>query len=221
MKMLVRFTTLLRLSLLIAGLLFCWFQPALQAVRAAGQSPADGIAPLFPVVEHGKWGYIDKTGRIVIPLQYHFAYRFSEGLAWVEPWPERFMLIDRTGKKADMTKIYSYALPFSEGLALVVVPGERGPGYIDATGRMIVARDDSRKDANSFREGLAPVKEGGKWGYIEKTGKMVISPQFPECGQFVEGLAAVKVGKNGATLTKPARWLSQLNTTWLMFSPKV
>ena len=66
--------------------------------------------------------------------------------------------------------------------------------YIDASGRMIVAQDDSRKGANSFREGLALVKEGGKWGYIEKTGKMVISPQFSECGQFVEGLAAVKVG---------------------------
>jgi len=64
MRLLVRFTILLRLSLLIAGLLSYWPQHALRAVRAAGQSPADDIGPLIPVVEHGKWGYIDKPARL-------------------------------------------------------------------------------------------------------------------------------------------------------------
>src|ERR1700758_2078698 len=48
---------------------------------AAPQSPTNDVGPLFPVVAHGKWGYIDKSGKIVIPLQYYFAYPFSEGLA--------------------------------------------------------------------------------------------------------------------------------------------
>ena len=30
---------------------------------------------------------------------------------------------------------------------------------------------------SSFSEGLAAVKKGGKWGYIDKTGKTVVSPQ--------------------------------------------
>jgi hypothetical protein len=33
-------------------------------------------------------------------------------------------------------------------------------------------------------ETLAAVKIGGKWGYIDKTGKIVIKPQFDEAGDF-------------------------------------
>ena len=32
-------------------------------------------------------------------------------------------------------------------------------------------------------------------GYIDKTGKMIISPQFSDTSGFADGLAAVKVGK--------------------------
>jgi hypothetical protein len=38
---------------------------------------------LFPVQVDGKWGYIDRTGTIVIPPQFGFAGSFSEGLARV------------------------------------------------------------------------------------------------------------------------------------------
>jgi hypothetical protein len=40
-----------------------------------------------------------------------------------------------------------------------------------------------------------PVKVGGKWGYIDATGKLVIVPQFAEASIFTEGLAAVCVGR--------------------------
>ncbi|PSO79918.1 MAG: hypothetical protein BRC51_06045 [Cyanobacteria bacterium SW_12_48_29] len=32
--------------------------------------------------------------------------------------------------------------------------------------------------AGEFSEGLAPIKISDKWGYIDKTGEMVINPQF-------------------------------------------
>jgi len=34
--------------------------------------------------------------------------------------------------------------------------------------------------AESFHDGLALVKTGGKWGFIDNTGKMVIEPQFDQ-----------------------------------------
>lgn len=46
----------------------------------------------------------------------------------------------------------------------------------------------------SFSEGLAPVEVGGKWGYVDKTGKYAISPQFDRAFPFSEGLAAAKAG---------------------------
>lgn len=35
---------------------------------------------------------------------------------------------------------------------------------------------------------------GGKWGYIDKTGKYVIKPKFDFANDFVEGLAYINVG---------------------------
>jgi len=38
---------------------------------------------LFPVEQSGKFGYIDKTGNIIIKPQFDSAWDFSEGLARV------------------------------------------------------------------------------------------------------------------------------------------
>ena len=52
--------------------------------------------------------------------------------------------------------------------------------------------------ASCFSSGLAAVKKGGKWGYIDKTGKTVVSPKYAYAGGFSEGLAAVSsAGKYG------------------------
>lgn len=50
--------------------------------------------------------------------------------------------------------------------------------------------------AYKYAEGLAAVKDGGKWGYIDATGKMAIAPQFSEAYVFDKGLAQVRVGKH-------------------------
>lgn len=53
--------------------------------------------PLFPVCQNGKWGYIDKTGKMVIKPQFNCARSFSEGLARV--WIDGKMgYINKTGK---------------------------------------------------------------------------------------------------------------------------
>ena len=41
---------------------------------------------------------------------------------------------------------------------------------------------------------LFPVKQAGKWGYIDNAGKMAVSLQFDSAGIFSEGLAAVRLG---------------------------
>jgi hypothetical protein len=42
--------------------------------------------------------------------------------------------------------------------------------------------------------GLYPIAVDGKHGFMDKSGKTVIAPQFDDTGSFSEGLAAVKVG---------------------------
>jgi hypothetical protein len=41
------------------------------------------------------------------------------------------------------------------------------------------------------------VLRGGKWGYIDQSGKLVISPQFEAADFFYEGLAAVRLNGQG------------------------
>src|SRR5262249_54799746 len=47
-------------------------------------------------------------------------------------------------------------------------------------------------DDSQFHEGLACVSNGHGFGFIDKTGRYVIKPQFEGAKRFAEGLAVVK-----------------------------
>ena len=55
--------------------------------------------------------------------------------------------------------------------------------------------------------GLARVKLSGKWGYIDRSGRIVINPQFEEAGDFSEGLARVKMGGKWGYIDRTGRFL--------------
>jgi hypothetical protein len=41
---------------------------------------------------------------------------------------------------------------------------------------------------------LFPIEQNGKWGFIDRSGKVVVSPRFQHAGDFHEGQAGVKGG---------------------------
>src|SRR5262249_28374487 len=154
----------------------------------------------------GKQGYIDKTGRIVIEPIYDAAGRFSEGLAAVRVG-NKYWYIDKSGQIAVQPQADG-CVAFSEGLAAATVGNKWG--YIDRTGRMVIEPQFVR--AEEFREGLAAVRvkgagdvrrrEGdqiittvtGRFGFIDKSGAMVIQPVFTQVGSFKHGLATINLG---------------------------
>ena len=71
-----------------------------------------------------KRGYIDRTGKEIIPLKYDAARNFSEGLAWVK-LNGKYGFIDRTGKEIIPLK-YDDAWDFNKGLAKVELNGKYG-----------------------------------------------------------------------------------------------
>lgn len=144
---------------------------------------------LAAVQMNNKWGFVDKTGKEVIPLQYDGASFFSNGLAAVEK-NSKWGFIDKNGKEI-ISLQYSGAGDFCEGLAAVLKNGKIG--YIDTTGKEVIPC--TYDDALGFLEGLAKVKKGGKWGFIDQTDKEVISFQYDDATSFFQGLAGVK--KNG------------------------
>jgi WG repeat protein len=50
-------------------------------------------------------------------------------------------------------------------------------------------------DLGRFSEGLAAIKVGEKWGYIDNGGRLVIDPQFEQARPFQDGVGAVKRGR--------------------------
>ncbi len=95
--------------------------------------------------KEGKFGYIDKTGKVVIPFRYEACYDdeselyyhqpcydFHEGLARIcDKTTEKYGYIDREGNEVFPCQ-FEYAYDLCEGLALVVRDDQYG--FIDANG---------------------------------------------------------------------------------------
>jgi hypothetical protein len=79
---------------------------------------------------------------------------------------------------------------FSEGLAYVMNKEERG--YIDTNGNFVFKLEKGIV-GYGFKDGLSAVSNAttAQFGYIDKTGKLVIDYKFDEAGNFSEGLARV------------------------------
>lgn len=103
----------------------------LQSPMNSGEDFSEGLAVVSN--QSGKYGYIDKAGKLIIKLEYDKAYKFTEGFARVQA-DGRYGFIDRQGNQITEL-IYDQAEDFSSGLAKVII-GQR-IGYIDRTGKYI------------------------------------------------------------------------------------
>lgn len=134
------------------------------------------------------WGFVDRSGRLSLPVQFKSVQPFSEGLAAVVTPRNQAGFIDASGQMIIPAK-FSAADSFFEGLAAVQVG--RQWGYINKLGEIVIRPQFAV--ANEFSEGLASVKIGEKWGFINQEGNIVIAPQFELVSRFRGGLAQVKL----------------------------
>lgn len=95
---------------------------------------------------------------------------------------------------------------FREGVALVVKNGKSF--YIDNKGNVAINTSDDLVAVGDFYEGLAKVRKGDLYGYIDKTGKNVIPCIFQNAESFHDGMALVGnskyytyINKEGKTIT--------------------
>lgn len=60
---------------------------------------------------------------------------------------------------------------------------------------LILALSGMAQAGGGSEVALFPVKEGGKWGYVNREGKVAIETKNDQAGAFSEGLAAVEMGE--------------------------
>jgi hypothetical protein len=141
------------------------------------------------------FGYIDKTGNVVIPPKFKLAANFSEGVAPVQ-MDGKYGYIDRTGRVV-IDFIFTSADKFSEGLASVEIAGKWG--CISKSGTVVV--QPKFDTVREFSGGLAGVLVGRKWGFIDKLGNIRVAPQFKvlftNYVDFSQGLALVELSGGG------------------------
>jgi hypothetical protein len=108
-----------------------------------------------------KWGFIDKTGELVIPCKWGWAEKFSEGLAQVMGEGDKWGYIDKTGKLVIPCK-WEWAEKFTDGLARVQDEDTKW-GFINKTGELVntcscVRRLPPKKDKTRRRKLRASCK---------------------------------------------------------------
>jgi hypothetical protein len=153
------------------------------------------ISALLPVQQAGgKYQFINRDGKMAIGPHFAEAGCFSDGLALVAvPGTQsRWGYIDQSGKFKVPAK-YLEGTTFSEGVAFVVADNG-APVAIDNKGTPLFTATEAEK-TESFREGLAAysvsTESGERWGFMDKAGKTVITPQFFGVGYFSGDLCSV------------------------------
>ena len=170
---------------------------------------------LFPMKQGGKWGYINREGRVVIEPAYDYAHAFHDGRALIKVG-KKYGYIDGRGVLVVPPK-YAIAGQFSGGMAAVTAPGDflwpkpmgelRGPArvtYIDTSGKVFIkSKYFGEVQEAGFQDGRALVRlealnvkkesfSGGRRnGYIDQRGESAIPPEYEMASPFSEGLAKV------------------------------
>jgi WG containing repeat len=202
-------------------------------IRFKGAKPdesyqfSDGLAP---VRVGPKWGFVDHTGTFVIPPTfgpddvykpgsdveldpggnpmvpddyYDYIKDFDDGLAAVRKG-DKWGYIDKTGAFAIAPQLdeLPFHPQFHDGLAKFYA-GKK-IGFMDHAGKPAIPA--IYDDATVFSEGVAGVRAGDHWEYVDRAGKTAIklAPTVDYAESFSEGLAMIRrgpPGKNGTTYT--------------------
>lgn len=156
-----------------------------------GGAFSDGLAAI--TFKSGLIGYIDRSGKIVIPPKFKDsqeldgAENFSEGLAaFTSPSIDKqgrdlFGYIDRSGKIVISAK-FAKVGKFYNGRALVEIFTNDSSRYtfINKQGKILFENPKLFEaiDHSEFSEGLAAVLKNDKWGFVDINGKFAIPPKF-------------------------------------------
>lgn len=119
-------------------------------------------------VDSKTWGYANEKGEIIIKPQYEKCHKFSkDGLAPIyDTKNKQYYFINLQGEKLD-TEVKDFKL-------------------IDRFGF----------DLESFNEGLIPIKQGDKWGYLSAGGKVAIPAKYDRVTGFNSGHGVATLNKN-------------------------
>ncbi|HPI54500.1 MAG TPA: WG repeat-containing protein [Chitinophagaceae bacterium] len=155
----------------------------------------------YKVKRNMSWGLLDSLGREVIPCKYgQIGDIFNQ------------QIILQNGINSGVSNLnYKFIIPFSA--AVITTSGE---GYYlvqkdfmscfyNQKGQRL--NDTCYEKASDFSEGLARVIVGGKIGFIDTTGAMVIEPQFENAYDFHAGRCRARINKEWGFINRQGQYI--------------
>lgn len=148
---------------------------------------------------NNRYGFIDPNGAMAIVPQWEKACSFQCDRAAVYDRGQK-NFIDRAGSVviARLNDI-DFDDKFHENVLRCFTPNQ-GIGFMNNMGSILMKPTDQYPDNDQYyigglSEGLIAVSKGGKYGYINTSGDMVISAKWDTADEFSSGYAFVE--KNG------------------------
>ena len=145
-----------------------YFSEGLARVNVGGKYVQSGededLGSSVGLVEGGQWGFVDETGKEVIPPKYDWVDHFSEGLAAVR-LNGLSGFFNEQGKEVIPPK-YDMVIDFSEHLARF--KRNRKEGFVDETGKEVIP--PKYDHTGVFSKVLAAGELYVREGFVDKTG---------------------------------------------------
>lgn len=178
------------------------------------------------VYKLGNYGFIDRTGsfrgewyKTIIPLDYGLykvekyaswaivnkdGYLVTQWFEYVGDFKQGFLLVKKDGKFAYLNKIaalvigwYDTLSPIINGIIRIVEKNKYAFYNVEE-----ISMSKFYDYIGEFSEDLAVIKDGDKFGYINRFAKVVIKPQYDNAKSFKNGVAQVELNDKVAYINK-------------------
>jgi hypothetical protein len=180
----------------------------------------DGVKPFengyAQLTNNNNSGIVDKSGKIVVPLQYECRGNYSCGLVLISQGYERYNYVDASGKLLNQS-YYKSASSFVNGMG--TLQDNNGEWYwIDNKGNIIksLGRFSGFGYYSDLKDDMILVSEAGMKGFLNSQGQEVISKKYEDAFSFSEGLAAVKQNGSWGYIDKNGNWVTQPKFTYVV-----
>lgn len=150
-----------------------------------------------------KCGFKNDSGKVVVPAKYYDCGSFSNGLARVA-LRQMGTITYFDGEETQEYEDYVYP-----------------QGYINEAGKLVIPikhrafTEDMMIDFRDFSDGLLAVRKDDKYGYIDTSGKQVISYRYNVAGDFDEGMAVVSNGDKYGIINESGKTIVPFQFGWL------
>lgn len=142
------------------------------------------------------YSYYDLTGKKLFG-SYQFAGRFANGVAPVKT-DKGWFLIDTEGKQISDAYFEDIKISQSNDCSqsgIIIAKTDGKYNLYDCKLKKISDYSFDNSDSFINENELLAVEKGGKWGFINTSGEVVIEPQYECAKSFSNGLAGIKEGE--------------------------